>query len=253
MDTVTLFVAGAIALHPDLSAAAYRDAAGVEAPQAIAAWQPLIAEASRRFGVPEAWIRAVMRAESDGRALIGGRPNTSPAGAIGLMQVMPETYAELRRRYGLGPDIADPRDNILAGTAYLRELYDRYGAPGFLAAYNAGPARFDDYRTRHRPLPAETRHYVATLGPRLAQADERPEALAPEAVRGADRVTAEPPLLREIRDVDRAHRDDEARRVGGGLFAVTWPHARSAAPDIDPGIGSSSGLFVPLGALGVRR
>ena len=81
------------------------------------------------------------------------------------MQVMPETYAGLRLRYGLGANPWDSRDNVLAGAAYLRELYDRDGAPGFLVAYNAGPGRWDDYRLRARPLPAETVAYLARLGP----------------------------------------------------------------------------------------
>src|SRR3546814_9755923 len=80
-----------------------------------------IAEAPHRFGVPVAWIRAVMRVESAGRVL-----TISSAGAMGLMQVMPGTWAELRTRYGLGGDPYDARDNILAGTAYLREMHDRY-------------------------------------------------------------------------------------------------------------------------------
>lgn len=122
--------------------------------------QDLIDEAARRFGVPTSWIAEVMAVESRGRA-----GALSPKGAIGLMQVMPETYAGLRLRYGLGADPWDPRDNVLAGAAYLRELYDRYGAPGFLVAYNAGPGRWDDYRLRARPLPAETVAYLARLGP----------------------------------------------------------------------------------------
>ena len=127
-------------------------------------WQPFIAEASRRFGVPEAWIRAVMRAESGGQAMLDGRPITSRAGAMGLMQLMPATWAELRERYGLGTDPYDPRDNILAGTAYLHELYERYGYPDLFAAYNAGPARLDEYLFNGRSLPDETRAYRAALG-----------------------------------------------------------------------------------------
>ena len=98
-----------------------------------------IVEASQRFGIPEPWIRAVLRAESAGdvRAI-------SSAGAMGLMQVMPDTWAGLRVRYGLGRDPYQPRDNILAGTAYLREMWDRYGnVAAMLAAYNAGPGRYD--------------------------------------------------------------------------------------------------------------
>ena len=127
-------------------------------------WQPFITEASRRFGAPEAWIRAVMRAESGGQAMLDGRPITSRAGAMGLMQLMPETWAELRDRYALGSNPYDPHDNILAGAAYLRELYERHGYPNLFAAYNAGPARLDDYLFNGRPLPDETRAYLAALG-----------------------------------------------------------------------------------------
>jgi len=122
-----------------------------------------IAEASQRFGIPEHWIGAVLRAESAGdmRAI-------SSAGAMGLMQVMPDTWGELRIRHGLGRDPYDLRDNILAGTAYLREMWDRYGnVAAMLAAYNAGPGRYNEYRLTDRPLPAETRAYVAALAPIL--------------------------------------------------------------------------------------
>ena len=94
--------------------------------------------------------------------------DTSSVGAMGLMQVMPETYDGLRARYDLGDDPYEPRDNLLAGTGYLREMYDVYGFPGFLAAYNAGPHRLDDYLTRNRPLPDETRNYVRKIGPYIA-------------------------------------------------------------------------------------
>ena len=128
--------------------------------EASAPFAALVAEASQRFGIPIEWIRALMRVESanDVRAV-------SPKGAMGLMQIMPDTWAYLRARHRLGSDPFDPRDNIIAGTAYMRELYDRYGAPGFLAAYNAGPGRYDDHLANGRPLPAETRAYVAQLAP----------------------------------------------------------------------------------------
>lgn len=120
----------------------------------------LVAEAAQRFAIPATWIRAIMRIESR-----GDRRAISPKGAMGLMQLMPETWAALRARYGLGRDPFDSHDNILAGAAFLREMHDRYGSPGFLAAYNAGPGRYEDYRDRHRPLPAETIAYVAALVP----------------------------------------------------------------------------------------
>ena len=130
-------------------------------------WGPYIREAADRYQVPETWIRAVMRQESGGKQYIGGSLTTSSAGAMGLMQVMPATYDGLRQRYGLGDDPYDPHDNIFAGAAYIREMYDRYGAPNFLAAYNAGPRRVDDYLASGSPLPAETVNYVASIGPRL--------------------------------------------------------------------------------------
>src|SRR6266481_918553 len=119
-----------------------------------------IAEASRRFGIPERWIRAVIRVESSGQVKA-----VSPKGAIGLMQIMPDTWAGLRLRYRLGRNPHDPRDNIVAGAAYLREMHDRYGAAGFLAACNAGPGRYAEDVAAGRPLPAETRAYIAALAP----------------------------------------------------------------------------------------
>lgn len=105
-----------------------------------------------------------MEAESAGRTILNGRPITSRAGAMGLMQLMPGTWAEMRAAHGLGPDPHDPRDNILAGTAYLRAMYDRFGFPGLFAAYNAGPARYAEHLATGRPLPTETVAYVAAVG-----------------------------------------------------------------------------------------
>jgi Transglycosylase SLT domain len=136
-------------------------------------WGPYIREASNHYDIPETWIRALMRQESGGNLYRNGRLITSSAGAMGLMQVMPGTYAELRARHNLGPDPFDPHDNIFAGVGYMREMYDIYGNPGFLAAYNAGPNRLDDYLANQRALPDETRHYVAVIGPSLRNAQPR--------------------------------------------------------------------------------
>ncbi|EJU12119.1 lytic transglycosylase catalytic subunit [Sphingomonas sp. LH128] len=130
---------------------------------AVERWRPYIAEASLRFGVPQAWIDAVMQAESAGQTHRGGRPITSHAGAMGLMQLMPGTWAQMRRDHGLGPDPHDPRDNILAGTAYLRAMHDGFGYPGLFAAYNAGPRRYAEHLRTGRPLAGETRGYIAQL------------------------------------------------------------------------------------------
>jgi soluble lytic murein transglycosylase-like protein len=117
-----------------------------------------VAEASRRFSISPSWIRAVMRVESFGDPLA-----QSPKGAMGLMQIMPDTWSELRSRYGLGADPYDAHDNIMAGAAYLREMHDRYGDRGFLAAYNAGPSRYEDHLATGRQLPSETLLYMAAV------------------------------------------------------------------------------------------
>ena len=136
-------------------------------------WGPHIREAAARFAIPQAWIRAVMRQESGGRTTAAdGSPITSSAGAMGLMQVMPGTYDILRRRYRLGPDPFEPRSNIMAGAAYLKEMHARFGAPAFLAAYNAGPDRVAAYLAGQTGLPDETVNYVASIGPRIGMAGQ---------------------------------------------------------------------------------
>ena len=130
-------------------------------------WRPYIRQAANRFSVPQQWIRAVMRQESGGQEYRYGQPIVSGAGAMGLMQLMPATYADMQAQNGLGSDPFEPHDNIMAGTAYIRLMYDRYGAPAFLAAYNAGPQRLDDYLNTGRSLPNETVDYVASIAPNL--------------------------------------------------------------------------------------
>src|SRR5207302_690873 len=140
-----------------------------------ARWEPLIAEASVRFGLPESWVARVMQAESGGQTVLDGQPITSRAGAMGLMQVMPGTYDEQRRKYGLGVDPYAPRDNILAGAAYLKEMYGRYGYPNLFAAYNAGPKRLDDFLFAGHALPHATLVYVDSIIPHGSLAFAVPE------------------------------------------------------------------------------
>ncbi len=172
-----VYIGAAVALLP--GRAVHAEPASISsahvAPDPVAA---TVAEAAQRSGIPASWIRAVMQAESGGAAQA-----VSPKGAMGLMQIMPETWATLRLRYGLGADPFDPHDNILAGAGYLRELHDRYGSPGFLAAYNAGPARYEDHLATGQPLPAETRTYVALLAPLIGNGAIDEAAMAAIAAR----------------------------------------------------------------------
>jgi soluble lytic murein transglycosylase-like protein len=190
-----------------------------------------IAEASQRFGVPASWIRSVMRVESAGdvHAL-------SPKGAMGLMQIMPETWAILRARYGLGADPYDPHDNILAGAAYMRELHDRYHAAGFLAAYNAGPARYEDHLATGQPLPAETRAYLAALAPMIA--DEHVDDAATVAV--TTRSWTEATLFAVRAD----RRPIDAQSASGPQSS--HPSHDGAVDDLTALAPQSHGLFVHL-------
>jgi hypothetical protein len=145
-----------------------------------------VADAARRFGISEAWIWAVMRVESNGDSRA-----VSSAGAMGLMQIMPGTWASLRARHGLGNDPYNVRDNIMAGAAYLRAMHNRYGNPAaMLAAYNAGPGRYDEYLSRGRPLPAETRAYLVKLASITDSAGDSQLAAAPLSDRFAWRRAA---------------------------------------------------------------
>lgn len=204
-------------------------------------WAPLIDEAARRFGIPPEWVHGVMQVESGGRTMMNGRPVTSSAGAMGLMQVMPATFAELSARYGLGSDPYEPRANIMAGAAYLREMYDRYGAAHFLSAYNAGPARVGAHLRTGRPLPLETRRYNAMLLPRLvpgavgqlaALPSHAQDLTAPEALR----ALAFPPSRVSVQ-----RRQDPAQAP---VFVTT--NAASPAPARQPNAQPNNGLFVTL-------
>lgn len=162
-------------------------------------WGPYIQEAAQRVGFPAHWVRAVMRQESGGRLVLAdGSLVTSPAGAMGLMQIMPATWDRLRPRLGLGADPYEPRDNILAGTAYLKEMYDRFGSPNFLAAYNAGPDRVALYLVGAKILPDETENYIARIAPELG-AWEGGAAAPSLASEGGGLVSAQAPTGQLLR------------------------------------------------------
>jgi hypothetical protein len=188
-----------------------------------------VAEAAQRSGIPASWIRAVMQAESGGAAQA-----VSPKGAMGLMQIMPETWATLRLRYGLGTDPFDPHDNIIAGAAYLRELHDRYGSPGFLAAYNAGPARYEDHLATGQPLPAETRAYVALLAPLIGNGATDETAMVAIAARS----WTEAPLF-TVRADDHTAADQPAAEEHAEHRATD-----TGAQDLTALAPQSEGLFV---------
>lgn len=196
-----------------------------------------VADAARRFGIPERWIWAVMRVESNGdvRAV-------SSAGAMGLMQIMPGTWTGLRARHGLGNDPYDVRDNIMAGAAYLRAMHDRYGnATAMLAAYNAGPGRYDEYLSRGRPLPTETLAYLEKLAAITGNSGDSQLAAAPPsdpfAWRRAALFAVRPGALSTAQPTaDRMASDAQPERPSADHPELVL--ADAPAP--------SNGLFVPL-------
>ncbi|MBB5708424.1 lytic transglycosylase domain-containing protein [Sphingopyxis panaciterrulae] len=181
-----------------LAALALLAASPAEA-QSVDRWRPYIAEASARYGVPVAWIERVMRAESGGRTTLDGRPIVSRAGAMGLMQLMPGTWADMRARLGLGTDPHAPRDNILAGTYYLRLMYDRFGYPGLFGAYNAGPARYSAWLAGRSDLPGETRAYMVSVAGRRGSSVAAPPvalfAARSRPIAEAEAREASPPIF----------------------------------------------------------
>jgi len=204
MGTVRLWITAASAFH-----------AGPVQAETVADWRPYIVEASNRFGVPTEWIERVMQAESGGRTMLDGRPIRSSAGAMGLMQLMPGTWADMRARLGLGGNPDDPRDNILAGTLYLRLMYDRFGYPGLFAAYNTGPGRYADYLAGHARLPAETAAYLTRVAPPSGQVTV-PMRAAP------------PPSLFAVRKGVHADEPARAKSAAGSSIFVALSRADRA-------------------------
>jgi len=164
----------AVALAP-AGPSVYAQEAAMSYGDLMQRWKPEIRLASRRFAIPEIWIHAVMMIESGGRTMMAKNvPIASDAGAMGLMQVMPKTWQRMRARYRLGPDPYAPHDNIMAGAAYLRELYDIYGYPGLFAAYNDGATMLEAHRRLRQMMPAETTAYVWNIASILSTGERLP-------------------------------------------------------------------------------
>lgn len=123
---------------------------------------PSAAVAAAKYQLDPRMIKAVMQAESAFDAMA-----VSPVGALGLMQLMPDVATEL----GV-TDPLDPRQNIMGGSKYLRQLLDANGGNVrlALASYNAGPGNAAKYRAV--PPFNETRNYVKKVTALLAERDD---------------------------------------------------------------------------------
>lgn len=118
-------------------------------------YDSIISEASKKYAVPESLIKAVIKQESN---YVSNA--VSPKGAVGLMQLMPETATEL------GIDVnklKEPYTNIMTGTKYLSQMLDKYDGrlDLSLSAYNAGPSLVD--RVGRIPNIEETQNYVKNI------------------------------------------------------------------------------------------
>ena len=219
MHRAALFLASGLLIGGVSSGSATAQTMSPTVAYSVTSYAAFIDEAAQRFELPAHWLRAVLQAES------GGDPRAvSPAGAMGLMQIMPATWDELRVHHGLGADPFDPRDNILAGAAYLRQLHDRYGnIRAMLAAYNAGPARYEASLTG-KPLPPETRTYLAALAPII---DNQSAAGATELVRPMAQSWRDAPLF--VTPPARSNPTDAALLAprSGALFVAPLPSRRA--------------------------
>ena len=136
--------------------------------------QDVIRREAARHSIDPAWVAAEIRAES----IFNPRARSS-ANALGLMQVLPATGMQVARKLGLpwggGDSLYQPETNIALGTAYLRQMHDRYGGQPYfaIAGYNAGPAPLQRWQSQRPGMDPdfwietisykETRDYVARV------------------------------------------------------------------------------------------
>jgi hypothetical protein len=245
MDRVTILAVCVVGFVV-LGTAAEAATTAPSTPSHIDQWQDIIGEAAGRFDIPDAWIRGVMQAESGGRARLNGRLITSPKGAMGLMQVMPDTYRNLRVQYGLGSNAYDSHDNIFAGAAYLRQMYDRYGYPLLFAAYNAGPKRFEDFLFGGRALPRETLDYVSGIVPGANIAFSPTADLPPGVVRDASALDALRPAKPHPDGLFFTRKDVNATANSPAETTANNGAGRSNSTNF--AATNSAALFVPLAA-----
>lgn len=133
-----------------------------DAVEAQHAYDEIVKEAAATYQLDPRMIKAVMQTESAFDAMA-----VSPVGALGLMQLMPDVATEL----GV-TDPLDPRQNIMGGAKYLKQLLDANGGNVrlALASYNAGPGNVAKYRAI--PPFKETRNYVKKVTALLAEGED---------------------------------------------------------------------------------
>ena len=171
-------------------------------------YEPLIKQAAQEYQVPERLIRLVIKYES-----ANNQKALSKKGAMGLMQLMPDTA----KRFGV-QDAYDPAQNISAGTRYLKWLMKRYrnNIPWVLAAYNAGEGKVDKYKGI--PPYKETRNYVASIMGEYNPLYVMPDGLAKRQARQIRLPVRPVKRTQKVRGKRRNNASQVADAYSSGLF-----------------------------------
>src|SRR5215471_106296 len=180
----------------------------------------IIKLAARRFGIPEGLLERQIMAES------GGNPAArSPAGALGLMQLMPATAR------GLGVENPlNPHENIMGGAKYLRDQFNKFGNwREALAAYNAGPGAVAKYGGV--PPFAETRHYVSSILRGLPNVGAAPQAPPPAATASAGMGASAPTLPAQPNFMQMAQQFADQSQIPQDLQAQPLDEIAQLNPD----------------------
>ncbi|WP_246856590.1 lytic transglycosylase domain-containing protein [Acetobacter vaccinii] len=251
---------GLLALLAVLSACAGPSRSYQPPGSAMNPWKPYINEAALRFSIPQGWIRAVMNQESGGHQYIHGHLVRSVHGAVGLMQIKPDTYHELARRYHLGSDPYDPHDNIMAGSGYIRELYDRFGSPTFLVAYSCGPQCADNHQRRGTSLPSYARSYLAAVAPHLGDGTPGTVTAETDAVEVATTTDPVDAALQQAQAAGRYARQGDVAEATASTRPQDQPvlSATTTIPVAGPAIvwqpvGGTGNAVIQIGAFSTQE
>lgn len=183
-------------------------------------YRQIVRERATSLGLDPNLAEALVHQES------GGNPNAvSPAGAVGLMQLMPGTAKEL----GVDPRI--PEQNIDGGLRYLKKQIEQYGVAGGLAAYNAGPGRVQRAGLTYDNLPEETRKYVPAIMNRAALIAEQKGAAMSEPAPSSGPSLDLPTLMGGLEKARAANDTEAVSEISGaiqGKFKAALSKAQAA-------------------------
>jgi soluble lytic murein transglycosylase-like protein len=137
-------------------------------PESVAKWVPEIKQAAKEFGVPPAALAAILRKESGGK-----QAAASEKGALGLTQILPKTFKDVAKRNCIQGDVRNPKANLRASAAYLRELNRKFDGDWdkTLGFYNGGKRGI-----KPQTRTGQTKNYVPDVRARFWQYMAKPKA-----------------------------------------------------------------------------